>query len=348
MVIKRSSAPEIDTLLAGLDAENEVRREAAVARLAVIGARAVSGLLEVLRRAPSPRTRVAALQALEPTLDPRALDAALACLDASDTSVAVQAVSVVRRYLATVEGPRAIDRLAAIAVDAARDQALRLAAVDALSDIPGRTVRPIWRRLKDDTDPLVRHRARLPLGLDRPEPDPLVALEAAAAGTLPDEPRALGTAIAAAGGDAPLPTLHRVIEVLRLRERDAGEQARAAEWRAARGALHQVLASRGSTVALYDLRETIEHATAAVPADFVTALAAIGDRTCLDALAGAYAQAPRAAGAQDWWRARLASAFQDIVGREALTERHAALKRVRARWPEVARVLLGPPRHAPR
>jgi hypothetical protein len=97
-------------------------------------------------------------------------------------------------------------------------------------------------------------------------------------------------------------------------------------------------------VALYDLRETLELATAPLPVEFVTALATIGDRTCLDAIAGAYAQVPRAPGAHDWWRRHLANAFQDIVRREGLTERHAALKHVRSKWPEAAAALLGRPR----
>jgi hypothetical protein len=348
VVIKRSSAREIDALLGDLDAESNVRRETAVVRLSVIGARAASALLEVLRRHESPRARVAALQALDAVQDVRVLEAALACLDDPDSALAVQAAAVARKYLGSRDGPRVIDRLAAIAVDASRDRALRLAALDALSDMPARTVRPIWCRLQDDADGLVKRRARLALGLPDPEPDPLIVIEAAAAGTLPEDPRTLQAAIAAAGGPAPLPTLHRVLEVLRGFDREGGGRSRDAAWYGARGALHQALASRGSTVALYDLREAVEHATEPLPAEYLTALAAIGDRTCLDAIAGAYGRAPRAPGAQDWWRTLLAGAFHDIVRREGLTERHAAIKQVRSRWPEAARALLGPPRRASR
>jgi HEAT repeat protein len=344
VVIKRSSAGEIEVLLADLDADDDVRREAASARLAVIGARAVSGLVDLLHRTPSSRTRVAVLQALESVRDPRALDAAVTCLDIPDAAVAVQAVNVVRRYLASGDGPRAIDRLAAIAVDAAEGQGKRLAAVEALSDMPDRTVQPIWRRLRNDSDPLVAHRARLALGIEQPDPSPSEVLEAAAAGSLPEDPRLLKAAIASAGGEAPLPTLHRVVEVLRRCEHEAGERSRVADWRGARAALHQELAGRGSSVALYDLRETLEQATAPLPVEFLTALAAIGNRTCLDAIAEAYVQAPHGSGAQDWWRAHLAGAFREIVRREGLTERHGALKHVRSKWPEAARALLGPPR----
>jgi hypothetical protein len=344
VVIKRSSAREIDALLTDLDADDDVRREAAIARLAVIGARAVSGLIDVLRGTSSPRTRVAALQALEPVQDPRALDAALACLCLSDATVAVQAVNVVRRHLTTGDGPRAIDRLAAIAVDPTQAQILRLAAIDALADMPGRTVQPMWRRLRDDQDPHIAHRGRQALGLAQPDPDPSAVLDAAAAGTLPEDPRLLKTAIVLLGGGTPLPALHRVLQAVRASEGTEADEARIAEWRGARAALHQVLATRASSVALYDARETLEQATGPLPVGFAAALAAIGDRTCLNAIAGAYTKAARSTGGKDWWHAHLAHAFREIVRREGLTERHAALKQVRSKWPAAARDLLGPPR----
>jgi len=342
VVIRRSSSGEIDTLLADLDSDDDADREAAIARLAVIGVRAVSGLLDVLGRSSSSRTRAAALQALEPAHDPRALDAALACLADADTAVAVQAIQVVRRHVASVEGPRAIDRLAAIAVDRTQPQPLRLAALDALADMGARTVRPIWRRLADDPDPLIAGRGRLALGLVQPKPDPSAVLEAAAGGVLPESPRALRSAIVSAGSAVPLPTLHRLLEMLRASEREGGSGSAAVGWRAARAALHQVLAARGSRVALYDAREALERATAPLPVEFLTAIAAVGDRTCLDAIAGAYSRVPRSSGAKDWWHANLAAAFREIVRREKLTERHAAVKHVRAKWPAAARALLGP------
>jgi hypothetical protein len=109
-----------------------------------------------------------------------------------------------------------------------------------------------------------------------------------------------------------------------------------------RAALHQVLADRGSRVALYDARETLERATVPLPVEFVTALATVGDRSCLDAIAGAYSRVPRSSGVKDWWHANLAAAFREIVHREKLTERHTAIKHVRSKWPAAARALLGP------
>ena len=120
----------------------------------------------------------------------------------------------------------------------------------------------------------------------------------------------------------------------------------------ARAAAHRVLAARGSTVALYDLRETIERGDEA-PVEMLAALGAIGDRSCLEPIAAAYDRAgderpgtarPRHRGAADWWRSHLATVFRTVVAREKLTERHAVVKRIRARWPEAALSLLGPPK----
>jgi hypothetical protein len=118
----------------------------------------------------------------------------------------------------------------------------------------------------------------------------------------------------------------------------------------ARAAAHQVLAARGSTVALYDLRETIESGEPA-PVELLAALDAIGDRTCLEPIAAAYARAGATAPgrtrsgdtvAPDWWRDHLAAVFRAIVAREKLSERHALARRIRARWPTAAASLLGP------
>jgi hypothetical protein len=113
-----------------------------------------------------------------------------------------------------------------------------------------------------------------------------------------------------------------------------------------------VLAARGSTVALYDLRETIERGEQA-PVEMIAAIAAIGDKTCLEPIAAAYTrlaeqparQSPeQGAPASDWWREHLAVAFRTIAAREKLNERHAVTKRLRARWPQAADTLIGPPR----
>jgi hypothetical protein len=119
----------------------------------------------------------------------------------------------------------------------------------------------------------------------------------------------------------PLPDLHRLIE--RIREREALEpESRQREWTAARAAVHVALANRGSRLALYDLRESLQ-ASVPLPIEFVPALAAVGDASCLEAIAGAHARTKQSA-----WRNELAGAFQAIVAREKLTRRHAAVKKI--------------------
>lgn len=343
MAIKPSSAREIEALIGALHSSDEVEREAAVARLSVIGTRAVGRLIETLARATQAAVRLAVLRALEPTCDSRALEPALACLDEGDTAIAVHAVAVLRSLLRTEVGPRIIDRLTTIALDTARPAAVRLAALEALGDMPRRTLRPVWRQLRDDTVEKIRRAACVALGLEVPAPDPLAVLEQAATGALPDDPGVLDQALAAAAQPVPLLTLHQLVTLARAREDQVRDRRLAADWRRLRGTLHLALARRDSRVALYDLRESFERATEALPADYLSAMAAIGDRSCLDGLAAAYAHADPAAGGHEWWRERLAGVCRAIVEREKLTERHAAVRSLRSRWPEAAEALLGLP-----
>jgi hypothetical protein len=116
-------------------------------------------------------------------------------------------------------------------------------------------------------------------------------------------------------------------------------------WRAARGALHQALALRGSRLAVYDLRETLEDSRQPLPVSFLAALHVVGDDTCLDALAAAYSHAPVA---DARWRHQLAAAFHAVARRGKITSRHPAMKRIASRWPEAARDLSTPSRTRPR
>ena len=87
----------------------------------------------------------------------------------------------------------------------------------------------------------------------------------------------------------------------------------------ARGAVHAALARRGSRVALYDLREAFDGAQTPLPLDFLTAVTAIGDASCLEPMARAWSTAPPG---EAWWRDRLADAAADIVSRLSLTGRN--------------------------
>jgi HEAT repeat protein len=106
----------------------------------------------------------------------------------------------------------------------------------------------------------------------------------------------------------------------------------------ARAAAHVALATRGSRLAVYDLREALEAAREPLPVEFLAALTLAGDASCLEPIAAAYA---RAAGdhADAWWPRHLADAFQSIVSREGLTRRHAVVKKIEKRWPDALRAL---------
>jgi hypothetical protein len=110
------------------------------------------------------------------------------------------------------------------------------------------------------------------------------------------------------------------------------------DWLTVRGAVHHALATRGSRVAAYDLREAIETAESPLPADFVRAATVIGDASVLEALAGAFARAPQPD--ESGWRTALADAARQIVAREQLTRRHGAVKRLRARYGDAVAGLL--------
>ena len=109
--------------------------------------------------------------------------------------------------------------------------------------------------------------------------------------------------------------------------------------RKARGLDPNALALRDSRIAVYDLRETIAGARGPLPVSFLSALHVVGDDTCLDGLAAAYAQAPPA---DAHWRHQVGAAFRAIAKRERLTRRSVAMKRIAARWPREVAELTAP------
>lgn len=347
MVIKTSAAREIGRLVARLGEASEVAREAAVARLTILGARAVEPLIDVLAADVRPDVRLAALRTLEAIGDRRALGPALELADAGDSElpVTLAAVAVVRGQLESTrasEAERAFDALARLALDRSRHERVRLAAIEALDDLPASTRRAVRAGLAGDPSPSIRAKLAAETGA-RPDLS-RDALDEAAAGRLPDAPDHVRALVAAHAASAPLAMLHRLVAAIRDRETGERGTARAA-WLVARAAVHQALAARQSTVALYDLRETLAAAREPLPVGFLAALSQIGDASCLESIAAAVAtsKAPK----EDWWRQHLAAAFRDILRREHLSRRHAAVKRVLARWPAATETLL-PPRGARR
>ena len=330
MVIKASSANEIRTLISALDGDDEVKRDAAIARLAVIGARSVDALRRAYETAPAVTTKVAVLRALESIGDGRTVPIARDAL-AAGGDVAIAATSALRSLLDSPHGPtaaEALDALVATALDTTAPYRLRLAAFDALQDMPEGVRARVAEALA--TDPDERFKARA-LQLPREAAAAESLWQDALEGRLPDNPRPLRDAAQVRAQAAAFSSLQKLIDAVRAREASASSRERV-EWQVLRGALHQALALRGSRVALYDLRETLDQTAGPLPPSFVTALHAMGDASCLEPIAGAYERAD-----DERWRVQLAGAFRAIVKREKITKRSAAIKRILGRHPELAR-----------
>ena len=327
MTIRKSAATHVDALAADLTSDSAVTRETAIARLTVIGPRAVDGLLAFLERPGTGATaRVGALRALEALGDARALDAALRATSDDDAAVATAAVTVARLFLRGRRGATVLDRLTALVLDRTRPEAVRLETVAALADLNPSTLKPLWKALRDDPSPAIRVRVSGGQPPSEPAPSSVDGLTAAAEDGLPDDPEALRRMLGGGGTAAPLPVLHRLVE--RIRDREAAEPpARRGEWARARGMAHLALAKRSSRLGLYDLREALERAATGLPVEFLAALSIVGDASCLEAIASAQARAT-----DGWWRDHLGDAFQAIVAREGLTRRHAVIRKIEKRW----------------
>lgn len=319
--------------MAGLMSEHQAVREGAIARLTVIGGRAVERLMALLEtREAAPAGRVAALRTLEAIADQRALDPSLRAIDDPDPRVAQAAVRVARIFLRGPRGAAVVDRLTEVALNRTRPEPIRLAAIGALSALDSSTLQPLRDALKDDPSDEVRALAQRTRPLAVEPGDHESYLRQAVERRLPDDPVALRRAIAQAPGALSLPLLHQLVE--RIREREAGEAtAVRAEWMTARAAAHVALASRGSRLALYDIRETLEAAPGPLPVEFLSALTAVGDVSCLEPIAAAFDRAAGSGGTRDdWWHRHLASAFRVIVTRERLTRRHQVARKIERRW----------------
>jgi HEAT repeat protein len=328
--IRASSSKQIDALIADLGASGTVKRETAVARLTLLGERAVERLIAAAQSDAGPEARAGAWRALEAIGDARALDAALAALAAPqlEPAIAAAAISLVRGHVRGIHGAAAVDRLAQVLLDRGRHEIVRLAALRALRELDPAAIAPIVASLADDPSDTIRAAASITRPADAPvddHPDAIVA--EAAGGSLPDHPAALLQALKLTAGAVEVEILHQVIA--RVREREGSEPAEVRDqWRLTRAAAHVALANRGSRIALYDLRESLETAKKPLPVEFLAAITLIGDASCVEALAGAYVKTKDV-----WWRQHLARAFRDIVAREHLTRRHAALKKIEKRWP---------------
>ena len=180
----RRPSNDIDRLIADLQSSDSIRRDAAVARLRILGSRALLRLVDLVASDASAPVRALALNALEGINDVRAIDAAVDALQDGDIEVTIGALGVLREWVAEETGTRLLDAITAIAVDRTRDARVRVAALAALSELPEHLVRPI----RDQAPP--------------PE----------SAGPSLDDPTAIREWIQAYGSSATLSTLHALIE----------------------------------------------------------------------------------------------------------------------------------------
>ena len=326
MVIKASAAAEVTTLVRALAGGDEVQREAAVARLSVIGGRAVDKLHRAYEGTTDLATRLAILRTLEAIPDHRNLPLAADAL-AAGGDVAVAAVGVLRALLPSERGgagTEALEALVTAAVAASDDRRLRVAALDALSDVPGDVRARVAHALDEDTN---AEPVAVAGGRNDVDRQLAAGWQDALDGRLPDAPQALRDVVSAQAAAAPLNSLRKLIDAVHGRENEAGASSRES-WRALRGSLHQALALRGSRVALYDLRESIPAGGEPLPPSFLAALHVIGDEPCLEPLAAAWAST-----SDERWRHQLAGAFQAIARRERVSKRHATARRILAKVP---------------
>jgi hypothetical protein len=342
--IKPSPTSEIRRLIEALGAGDEIKREAAIARLAVIGRRAVDRLAAIYSDPSTSRDkRVAILRVLETTGDSRGLAVARRALQEGG-DVAVAAAAALRRLLDLPDADisaAALDALVATALDVEAERRVRLAALDALQGMPEDVRTRVSAALDTDVDHPPKSRAGTAAAGDAVT-DAL--WQDALEGRIPDDPAVLRSAVRLRADSAALGSLQKLVDTVKTREGDTSAGPRAQQWRAARGAIHQALALRGSNVAVYDLRETVAAADGALPPSFVAALQAIGDKSCLEPIAAALS---RAAG-DERWRYDLMEAFDAIVKRERVPRNAAVMKRIATRWPDAAAVLSMISRTTPR
>ncbi len=330
MAIRSSSARQIDALIADLSSERAVVRETALARLTVYGARAVVHLAALAGNADAPVTsRVAALRALEAIGDVRAIEAATRALGAGDRSIGVAAAGVLQRFLTGAHGAGVTDVLTAKALDRQAPDAVRLAALVGLEDLGPSALEPLWKALARDPSTSIRaHAADMRRGRS-------AEVASDETGALVDDPERLRRELSLQRTSMTLPELHALVERIRARE-EAETGAAKAPWTRARGASHVALARRGSRLAVYDLRESLETTRTPLPVEFMAALSLVGDASCLESIAAAYAHASESGARVDgWWRDHLADAFHAIATREHVTARHAVMKKIQKRWPAI-------------
>lgn len=343
VVIRRPAAGEAAPLVSDLlQGDDPVRAEAAKARLLVLGPRAVPHLLGAVTSAPEgalPRL-LGVIELLPPTRQAvPVLDAAAAHGErahAAAASVWASWLAAEDRELATL----GFDRLATLLLDEAAPSAARQVAVDAIRGLRDHASSELLARLPAAARPVhaataTSATAATPGAVDDEPGAPL------AAEPVPDSPAGVRQHVASAGAVMPLSQLHRALERARAHQRDARDPVQAREWLATRGAVHLALAQRGSTVALYDLRELLEQLDEPPPVSALAALRQVGDASCLEPLAAAWTRVD-----DGWTREQLQATAREICERHGIGVGHAVVKRLRAKRHPLAEALPAPRRKA--
>ncbi len=329
MPIVPSRSREIQERLAELGSARPASRDSAIARLTLLGERAVEPLLETLRLG-SPVARMGAIKVLEQLRPARALPALLAQLSAGEGEIVAAAAGAIAALgsakavvplskalshedaeakaavasalakLFTSGVEEALEPLVRTLLDGRADERLRLIAERALSRLPGRELRAIRARLG---------------GAGRRRP----SRPTSGAPKLPSEPAPDVDALLAAlpKGAAAVTALHRALETVT----DASAAVR----------LHQALAQRGSRIALYALRESLEARPPRAAAALLEVAAQIGDASLVASIVALAADRTALTGP-------CADALAAIVSREKLRKTHRGVKAVR---PEHRKILDG-------
>lgn len=325
--MKRPAAGEAAQLVADLLGGDATRAEAAAARLLVLGLRAVPHLTSALAAADE-ATAVRLLGVVEALPATRRSVPALDAATTLGPDAAARVAAVWARWLGDEDralSTLAFDRLAAVVLEAASAPAARRVALDAIRALGDDASEQLLARLPPEPPPPAPEAAATPPAAPASSP------RAGGPHATPDTAEALRQHVAAHGAAMPLSDLHHLLERARERQQAAREPGEAADWLAARGAVHQALAGRGSTVALYDLRELLERLATPPPLGALAALRAIGDGSCLEPLAAAWSRLD-----DPWTRDQLRAAAAEICARHRITARHATMKRVVAKAPALA------------
>lgn len=301
MAIRTSSARDVEALLQQLRSPVAIERDAAIARLRIIGARAGDRVLGLVADASAPSdVRVAGLKVIEAFDDPRARRSAIEATADPDASVATAAIQVLRPWLARDGDTSALECITALVADETKPPDVRRTALEALSELPANLTQPLVESVAAQLSPTP------------PLDDPATARE-----------------WLAHHEDASLGVLHDLLSQARDLERGTRDDLQRKAWLTVRASVHALLARRGTRIALYDLRELFEQAQGPLPLDLLVTMRTIGDLSCIEALARAWETVSDDA----WWRSQLKDVAATIGAREKATSRNPVVKRVRTKWP---------------